>query len=62
MIHGDEMHLRAMVATPDGQRVAVAEVRGAATQGAELAAHVTTALAAQNAEEILAVCKAQTQD
>lgn len=53
------MHLRAMVATPDGKRVAVAEVQGEAQHGAALSAQVVQALAKQDAESILAVCKAQ---
>jgi len=62
IINGVDMHLRAMVATPDGLRVAKAEVYGAAMDGGGLAQKITAALAAQNAEDILAVCKIQAQD
>ncbi|MFZ6846792.1 hydroxymethylbilane synthase [Undibacterium sp. RuRC25W] len=62
IINGVDMHLRAMVATPDGLRVAKAEVYGAAMDGAGLAQKITAALEAQNAEDILAVCKIQAQD
>jgi hydroxymethylbilane synthase len=53
------MFLRAMVATPDGLRVASAEVHGKADAYVELGAQVVLALAAQDAESILAVCKTQ---
>ena len=51
--------LRAMVATPDGLRVASAEVHGKADAYMELGSQVVLALAAQDAESILAVCKTQ---
>jgi hydroxymethylbilane synthase len=53
------MFLRAMVATPDGLRVASAEVHGKADAYMELGSQVVLALAAQDAESILAVCKTQ---
>lgn len=53
------MHLRAMVATPDGTRIAKAEVSGAANMPQELGAQVVAALSAQDAEAILAACKAE---
>jgi hydroxymethylbilane synthase len=55
-IAGDQMHLRAMVATPDGQRMATAEVRGAADAPEALGREVADALAAQDAKTILASC------
>src|SRR5471032_763158 len=53
------MHLRAMVATPDGSRMASAEVRGAADQPELLGQQVTELLRAQDAVAILAVCLAE---
>ncbi|MFL6660422.1 MAG: hydroxymethylbilane synthase [Massilia sp.] len=53
------MHLRAMVATPDGQRMASAEASGPADQPELLGEQVSSLLAAQDATAILAVCKAQ---
>ncbi|WP_423709860.1 hydroxymethylbilane synthase [Undibacterium sp. WLX3042] len=54
-----KMHLRGMVATPDGQRVASAEVFGDASNPAALGLQLAQALSAQDAEGILALCKAQ---
>jgi len=51
------MHLRGMVATPDGARMAKAEVVGAAEQALALGAQLAAALAAQDADAILAACK-----
>ena len=62
IVNGAEMHLRAMVATPDGLRVAAAELVGLADAGSNLAQQITAALSAQDAEAILAVCKAQALD
>lgn len=56
--HG-QMQIRAMVATPDGTRIAKAEVTGAADKPHELGLKLAQALSAQDAEAILAVCKAQ---
>ena len=53
------MHLRAMVATPDGTRIAHAQASGAAVDSKSLVTQVVQALSAQNAEDILAVCKSQ---
>ncbi|MFZ6774322.1 hydroxymethylbilane synthase [Undibacterium sp. SXout7W] len=53
------MHLRAMVATPDGIRVAKAEVSGNAAHPQQLGEAVSAQLAAQDAEGILAVCQQQ---
>ncbi|MFZ6691826.1 hydroxymethylbilane synthase [Undibacterium sp. SXout20W] len=61
-VDGAEMHLRAMVATPDGLRLAKAELVGASDEGIALAHKITELLSAQDAEEILAVCKAQSAD
>lgn len=58
VIDGD-MHLRAMVASPDGKRVVGAEVHGKSLAYLELGMKVVQALSAQDAESILAVCKAQ---
>ncbi len=54
-----KMHLRAMVATPDGTRIAHAQASGAADDSVSLVARVVQALSAQDAEDILAVCKSQ---
>jgi hydroxymethylbilane synthase len=56
-VDGDTMHLRAMVATPDGSRMASAELRGAAAQPELLGEQVSSLLAAQDASAILAQCK-----
>ncbi|MES2069783.1 MAG: hydroxymethylbilane synthase [Pseudomonadota bacterium] len=58
-IQDGRMHLRAMVATPDGTRIATAEVSGAANMPQELGVQVAAALSAQDAEAILAACKAE---
>ena len=54
-----QMHLRAMVATPDGTRIAHAKVSGAAEDSEDLVAQVVQALSAQGAKDILAVCTLQ---
>ncbi|WP_394779690.1 hydroxymethylbilane synthase [Undibacterium sp.] len=61
-IENGHMHLRAMVATPDGARIARAEVHGAAGAPHELGARVAAALSEQGAESILQVCKAEIAD
>lgn len=61
-VDGSQMHLRAMVATPDGTRVARAEVTGAAADAEALGAQVAEQLRAQDAEAILAVCAAEQAD
>ncbi|MFZ6645432.1 hydroxymethylbilane synthase [Undibacterium sp. TJN25] len=61
-IENGHMHLRAMVATPDGTRIARAEVQGAAGAPRELGARVAAALSAQGAESILEACKADVAD
>lgn len=57
MVDGGIMRLRAMVATPDGQRIATAEVSGSALTPELLGQQVAEALRAQDAEAILADCK-----
>lgn len=51
-----ELHLRAMVATPDGKRIARADARGPADAPEELGRRVAAALRAQDADAILAAC------
>jgi hydroxymethylbilane synthase len=58
-VDGDTMHLRAMVATPDGARMASAALSGPANLPEFLGEQVSALLAAQDAHAILAVCKAQ---
>jgi hydroxymethylbilane synthase len=57
-VSGDEMHLRAMVATPDGKRMASAEVRGPAASAEQLGQDVAELLRQQDAVDILAACLA----
>jgi hydroxymethylbilane synthase len=52
------MRLRGMVATPDGKRIASAEISGDADAAERLGEKVAEALQAQDAAAILAVCKA----
>ena len=61
-VDGATMHLRALVATPDGSRVASAELSGPADAPELLGERVSALLAAQDASAILAVCKAQADD
>jgi len=58
-VDNDTMHLRAMVATPDGARVAHAEASGPADAPDALGQRVADLLQAQDAHGILAACKAQ---
>ncbi|MDP9107444.1 MAG: hydroxymethylbilane synthase, partial [Pseudomonadota bacterium] len=53
-----QLHLRAMVATPDGTRVASAEARGLADQPEALGQRAAQILQTQDAAAILAVCQA----
>ncbi|OFA04290.1 porphobilinogen deaminase [Duganella sp. HH101] len=55
-VENGQMHLRAMVATPDGARMASAEVRGAAADPEALGEQVAGLLRAQDAVDILASC------
>jgi hydroxymethylbilane synthase len=52
-----KMHLRAMVATPDGLQTAKASVEGAADQFMDLGSQVVEALKKLDADSILAVCR-----
>lgn len=58
-VNQGQMQIQAMVATPDGSRIARAEVSGDASQPQALGAQLAAALSAQDAEAILAVCKAE---
>jgi hydroxymethylbilane synthase len=58
-VDGGQMHLRAMVATPDGKRVASAEVRGAAVNAEQLGHDVAELLRGQDAAAILAASLAE---
>ncbi|MET3105710.1 hydroxymethylbilane synthase [Oxalobacteraceae bacterium GrIS 1.18] len=55
-LDGDSMYLRAFVATPDGSKLAFAEVRGNKHAGAELSAQIVEKLREQDAAAILAQC------
>ncbi|RJG00528.1 hydroxymethylbilane synthase [Noviherbaspirillum sedimenti] len=55
-VEAGSMHLRAMVATPDGARIATAEASGRADAPQALGRQVAEALQAQDAAAILAVC------
>ena len=52
-----QMHLRAMVATPDGARAVSAQVNGAASDFEQLSAQVVVALQSQDADAILMTCR-----
>jgi hydroxymethylbilane synthase len=56
-ICGATMNLRAMIATPDGKRVARAELSGAAAAPEALGAAIAEILRQQDAEAILAACR-----
>ena len=58
-LHGDQLRLRAMVATPDGVRVATAEASGDAAEPERIGELVAAALQAQDAAAILAICKTE---
>src|SRR5450830_34321 len=57
-IVGDRMHMRALVATPDGKQIASAQASGPADAPEALGRQVADLLQAQGAEAILAACKA----
>lgn len=57
-IDGERMRLRAMVATPDGTRIASADATGPANAPEALGREIADALRAQDANAILAACKA----
>jgi hydroxymethylbilane synthase len=56
-VDGSAMYLRAMVATPDGKRIARAEINGEATAPEALGRQIASLLEAQDARSILAECK-----
>jgi hydroxymethylbilane synthase len=58
-VDGATMRLRAMVATPDGKRMASAELSGPADAPEQLGQQVAELLEQQDATAILAQCKAQ---
>ncbi len=57
-VSGNALTLEAMVATPDGTRIARAEVSGAADAPEALGVHAAKDLESQDATAILAACKA----
>lgn len=57
-VDGDTLHLRAMVATPDGRRSAYAEASGPAALPEAVGEQAAQKLATQDAEGILAECRA----
>ena len=59
-VDGATMRLRAMVAMPDGSRIAAAEASGPADAPQELGQRVAAALQEQGAADILVACKAET--
>jgi hydroxymethylbilane synthase len=59
VVSGGQMHLRAMVATPDGRRSAFAESSGPADDPESLGQQVSLRLREQDADAILAECKAE---
>jgi len=56
-VEGQSIHLRAMVATPDGQRLVMAESSGSDEAPEQLGEQVAHALEKQDAAAILAACK-----
>ncbi len=58
-VEGGEMQLRAFVATPDGRRSAYAEASGPANLPEQLGEQVSALLREQDADAILAECKAE---
>jgi hydroxymethylbilane synthase len=56
-VEGGTLHLRAMVATPDGRRSAFAEASGPADAPELIGEQVSQRLRAQDADAILAECK-----
>ncbi|GAB3544059.1 hydroxymethylbilane synthase [Noviherbaspirillum agri] len=57
-VNGASMRLRAMVATPDGKRIASAEAEGPTNAPEALGRQIAQALQAQGADDILAACRA----
>ncbi|MGZ3253422.1 MAG: hydroxymethylbilane synthase, partial [Burkholderiaceae bacterium] len=58
---GNTMRLRAMVATPDGKRIATADAFGPANAPEELGRQIADVLKAQDAADILAACHVDTR-
>ncbi|MGZ5817186.1 MAG: hydroxymethylbilane synthase [Burkholderiaceae bacterium] len=58
---GNTMRLRAMVATPDGKRIATADAFGSANAPEELGRQIADVLKAQDAADILAACHVDTR-
>ncbi|TWC71697.1 hydroxymethylbilane synthase [Herbaspirillum sp. SJZ099] len=58
-VDGQRLHLRAMIATPDGSRIAAAEAEGSVNAPEALGEQVAGLLKAKDADAILAACKAQ---
>jgi hydroxymethylbilane synthase len=56
-VSGSALHLRAMVATPDGSRIATAELTGDVGAPEELGKQVAENMRQQGAEAILAACR-----
>ncbi len=59
IVDGSTLHLRAMVATPDGRRSAFAESQGPADGPEQLGQQVSERLREQDADAILAECRAE---
>lgn len=59
-LDGASMRLRAMVATPDGRRIATADASGPADAPEALGRHIADLLQSQDAAAILAECKVDT--
>jgi hydroxymethylbilane synthase len=57
-VDGDQLHMRAMVGTPDGLRIATAEASGPASAPEALGQHIADLLDTQGAAAILEACKA----
>ncbi|HJV85561.1 MAG TPA: hydroxymethylbilane synthase [Noviherbaspirillum sp.] len=57
-VNGQEMRLRAMVATPDGKRIATGDASGPTNAPEALGKQIAQALQAQGADDILAACRA----
>ncbi|WP_188419401.1 hydroxymethylbilane synthase [Oxalicibacterium solurbis] len=58
-LDGETMRLRAMIATPDGKRVASADLSGPAAAPEELGTRIAMELQQQDAHAILDACKAE---
>ena len=57
-VSGNQLHMRAMVGTPDGQRIARAEASGPVDAPEALGEQIAAALDTPDAAAILAACKA----